>query len=381
MHFLERLWRGLLLFFTILSSNLVYGFGSDQMKPLEQINASLFGTLVDHTNNHGCDRRIWSASLRQKRDLYIYLPPGFDPSQRYPVLVFLHGATGDEKTCVTLALEQIDNAMECRNFTRFIILIPDGSQHGRDGFFQAHSAFLNSKMGRFADYLHHDVWNFATEHYPILPEREAHVIGGISLGGGPAYYHAIKYSERYGVVFGIFPNVNNRWVDCRGRYFGNFDPCCWKLRTKIRRWRREPIGIYYKGLLRIPLSRFTVPLYGRGSDVICHMSQANPIELLVRHNIQPGQLKMFIAYVGQDEFNIDAQVESFLYVAERQGLHIDVAYEPDGHHTVPQGLEFLPHAMRWLTEKTTVYSPPWHRSVNNVRAIDGAASSSEFNPG
>src|SRR5262245_161381 len=38
------------------------------------------GRVIDHTGNHGRDHRIWSRSLHQWRDLYIYLPPGYNPA-------------------------------------------------------------------------------------------------------------------------------------------------------------------------------------------------------------------------------------------------------------------------------------------------------------
>jgi len=63
---------------------------------LERINCRLHGQIVDFTHNHGADRRIWSAALCQKRDLYVYLPPNYDPQKKYPLAVFLHGAVQDE---------------------------------------------------------------------------------------------------------------------------------------------------------------------------------------------------------------------------------------------------------------------------------------------
>jgi len=60
----------------------------------------LVGTLIDHTRNHGSDKRIWSAALCQKRDLYVYLPPRFDPKCRYPVMIWLHGIIRDERSSV-----------------------------------------------------------------------------------------------------------------------------------------------------------------------------------------------------------------------------------------------------------------------------------------
>ncbi len=58
---------------------------------LNRVNRQIHGRIVDFTHNHGADRRIWSPALQQKRDLYVYLPPGFDPCRQYPLLLWLHG--------------------------------------------------------------------------------------------------------------------------------------------------------------------------------------------------------------------------------------------------------------------------------------------------
>jgi len=43
--------------------------------------------------------------------------------------------------------------------------------------------------------------------YPILPEPEAHIIAGVSMGAGAAFNKAIKYPERFKAVLGVFPPV------------------------------------------------------------------------------------------------------------------------------------------------------------------------------
>src|SRR5262245_992968 len=78
---------------------------------LNRVNRRLHGQLLDFTKNHGADRRFWSESLCQKRDLYVYLPPGFDPNQLYPLVIWLHGFAQDEGSFRDDVVGQLDAAM------------------------------------------------------------------------------------------------------------------------------------------------------------------------------------------------------------------------------------------------------------------------------
>jgi S-formylglutathione hydrolase FrmB len=323
---------------------------------LVRTNRRLHGQLVDHTRNHGEDRRIWSEALQQKRDLYVYLPPGYDPCRRYPLVVYLHGFLQDEGSFLESAVIPIDRAIAAGKLPPVIVAAPDGSPRGVRCVLSAGTFFLNSKLGAFEDFLMVDVWNFMMTHYPIRPEREAHVMMGVSMGGGAAFNKAIKYSERFGVVVGIFPPVNLRWLDCHGRYMGNFDPCCWGWRTDFSRGH-EVVGRFY-GVVVIPLGRFVYPLYGRRNpNTLALVISENPIEMLDIYHIQPGQLEMYIAYAAHDQFNLDAQAESFLYHAHERGLEVGVGYDPRGKHDEATALRLLPDIFEWLRVRLEPYSP------------------------
>src|SRR5262249_49615199 len=198
---------------------------------LARVSRPLHGQLIDHTHNHGVDRRIWSEALCQRRDLYVYLPPGYDPAQRYPLVLWLHGFGQDEESFLDGIVQDMDAAMACGQLPPMIVAAPDGSISGHPCMMTAGSFYINSPAGRFEDYVMEDVWNFLVLNYPIRPEREAHVLAGVSMGGGGAYTLAIKHRDRFAVVLGIFPPLNSRWVDCHGRYMADFDPNCWGWRT------------------------------------------------------------------------------------------------------------------------------------------------------
>jgi S-formylglutathione hydrolase FrmB len=78
------------------------------------------------------------------------------------------------------------------------------------------------------------------------------------------------------------------------------------------------------------------------------MSQANPIEVLMRENIRPGELAMWAGYGGRDGFNIKAQIDSFLYVAQGRGLTVHTIYDPRGTHSWRTAKKFLPDMITWL---------------------------------
>jgi S-formylglutathione hydrolase FrmB len=322
---------------------------------LDRANHRLHGQLVDYTHNHGADRRIWSEALGQRRDLYVYLPPGFDPARCYPLMIWLHGFAQDEQSFLLYVVQPLDDAMASGKLPPMIVASPDGSLNGDPCLITAGSFFLDSDAGRFEQYLMHDVWDFLFANYPIRPEREAHVLAGVSMGGGSAYNLGIKYRDRFKVIVGIFPPLNTRWVDCHCKYMSHFDPDCWGWRTDFSR-RHEVIGRFY-GVVVIPLNRVVEPLYGRGPDVLPRSSAENPIEMLDRYDLHEGELSMYIGYGGKDQFNITAQVDSFLYRAKERGLGICVAYDPDGKHDLASAKKLLPGLLDWLRPQIQPFAP------------------------
>src|SRR5579884_1268564 len=78
---------------------------------LHHVQRQLHGQLLDFTHNHGADRRIWSPALGERRDLYVYLPPGYDPRKQYPMTILLHGAAQDEVFFVQAQVALFDRAI------------------------------------------------------------------------------------------------------------------------------------------------------------------------------------------------------------------------------------------------------------------------------
>jgi S-formylglutathione hydrolase FrmB len=175
------------------------------------------------------------------------------------------------------------------------------------------------------------------------------------MGGGAAFDLAMRNRDCFGVVAGMHPPLNLRWVDCDGDYMANFDPHRWGWRNEIKR-PHEPIAIFGAGAFKVRLSHLLGPLFGDEDNAIVEISKHNPIELVDRTRLRNGDLEMFVAYVGKDEFNIDAQVESFLYLAKHRGLGVHVVYDPQGHHDAITSMKLLPSMIDWLAPRLAPYS-------------------------
>jgi S-formylglutathione hydrolase FrmB len=228
----------------------------------------------------------------------------------------------------------------------FILAAPDGSLKGRATALKPAMFWTNSKAGAFEDYVMCDIWNFMHANFSVRPGREAHALTGASMGGSAAFTLAMKHKDRVKTAIGFAPLLNLRYVDCHGKYRTPFDPCCFGLREQMN-------GLEALGRRRLFTLRFDTlfaPLFGRGDDAIPYLAAINPYELL--DTIAPGELNLYVAYGGRDEFNVAAQVESFLYKARCRGIEVTADCDPEGGHDLSTGLKLFPNAVRWTAERS-----------------------------
>lgn len=146
-----------------------------------------------------------SAALDRDMAVDIYLPPGYSPENKYPVLYILYGYGGDQSSWFTfLGLNQeADRLIEEQRIKPLIIVSPDYKQ----------SFGVNSKAGEginpggvdegsFGDYLSEDVVSYVDTHYSTISTRDGRYIGGASMGGYAALYHSFTNPELFSKVGG-----------------------------------------------------------------------------------------------------------------------------------------------------------------------------------
>ena len=115
---------------------------------LDHLNSKLRGRVIDFTDNHGSDRRIYSPILGRPRDLYVYLPPGYDPSVAYPLTIILHGAHIDEHAFLDPGvLKALDRMISQGEVPAAVIAAPDGTYEGKNRI-TCHAFALGQRPGR-----------------------------------------------------------------------------------------------------------------------------------------------------------------------------------------------------------------------------------------
>lgn len=315
---------------------------------LRLVNRLTAGTIVDYTHNHDEDRRIFSPALGMPRDLYVYLPPGYTPTRSYPLILYFHMGYVDEHTFLSRQILQLDKMIRKGQIPPVIVAAPDGTYTGENATDAPHSLYVNGLGGRVEDHIMGEVIPFLLSRYAIRPERQAHAILGMSAGGFGAMSLAIRHRDFFGAVATLAAPLNMRYNSAGPRHYReDFDPVTYRWATRYD--PDQTVGVFYGGLSQVPASKYIRPVFGDGPGVVSRIAAVNPADLLFTSGIRPGELAMYVNYPARDNYNFDAQAESFAWLARGQGLAVDLerSKHPSRHNLVYFDTNHRP-AYRWL---------------------------------
>src|SRR5262249_17245564 len=236
---------------------------------------------------------------------------------------------------------------------------PDGTYHGWNRYNAKHSLFVNGRGGRVEDHILQEVIPFLLMTYSIRPEREAHALLGASAGAYGAMSMAIDHRDFFGAVGSLAGAINLRYSNCDGNYFENFNPATYRWKDNYD--PNEVIGISYFGLIRLRAARFMAPVFGDGdAEVVEHITRTNPADKLFSSDLQPGQLAIYVNYPGRDNFNFDAQDESFQWLAASKGIDVTLVCDRGATHSLRYLRDNFPLAFIWLGQHILPPSPSSH---------------------
>lgn len=135
-----------------------------------------------------------SKILKGDRKYAVYLPPGYETSQRsYPVLYLLHGAGDDQTGWVQFGevLHIADKAINEGTATPMIIVMPD-AKTGQMGYF---NSIKND--WRYEDFFFDEFIPYIEKTYRIKSEKRFRAVAGLSMGGGGSFMYALHRPELF----------------------------------------------------------------------------------------------------------------------------------------------------------------------------------------
>ena len=265
--------------------------------------------------------------------------------------IILHGAHIDEHSFLDPGVLKALDRMICEGkVPAAVIAAPDGTYEGKNRITCAHSLWVNGLGGPFEDHVVAEILPFLMQTYSIRPEREAHALAGISAGGFGAMTIALKHRDVFGTVATVGGPLNVRYDNCQGRYGDDFDPTTYRERTEY-----DPemiIARYYLRLVRRRARTFFEPVYGIGPAVGAKVARDNPYDVLSTTDLRDGELAIYINYPARDNYNFDAQDQSFAWLAARRGVAIELAEFPGAQHNLCYIRRAEPPAFLWLGRHT-----------------------------
>jgi pimeloyl-ACP methyl ester carboxylesterase len=317
---------------------------------VNRINRKLSGQILAYARRCGRDDRIYSPMLGMLRDLYVYLPPGYTPERAYPLILYLHGAFGDEHAFLDGdRITYLDQLIACGAFPPVIVACPDGNYTGRNRINAPHSFYINGCGGPFEDHIMQEVLPYLMSHFSIRPEREAHALLGLSAGGFGAMNLGIKHRDLFASVASLAGGINLRYYNCDRNYLEDFDPATFRWLDTYD--SKTIVGRYAHGLVRVPVGVFLTPVFGDDAATLGRIAQENPADLLFTTDLERGELAMYVDFGGRDNINLDAQGASFAWLAIQKGLDVTVVVDPEATHSNKYIRAAHKRAYAWLSRQ------------------------------
>ncbi len=135
-----------------------------------------------------------SEILDSTRKYAVYLPPGYDTSERsYPVLYLLHGAGDDQTGWVQFGEVQhmADRAIASGQATPMVIIMPDANT-GVRGYFND-----VTNEWRYEDFFFEELMPHVETKFRIKRQKRYRAVAGLSMGGGGSFMYALHRPDLF----------------------------------------------------------------------------------------------------------------------------------------------------------------------------------------
>jgi S-formylglutathione hydrolase len=178
-----------------------------------------------------------------QQKVVVYLPPSYtaSTSQRYPVVVLLHGINDDPEiwTRSWRLPERLDRLIAAGKAREMIVVMPNGRANILGSY------YVNSPVtGRWEDFITHDIVRHIDRVFRTIATAEARAIGGHSMGGLGALRIGMRHPDIFRTVYALSPCCldfvedigpgNQAWMDALGfRSLADIDAAAQRMDIRL----------------------------------------------------------------------------------------------------------------------------------------------------
>ncbi|HPS11846.1 MAG TPA: alpha/beta hydrolase-fold protein [Prolixibacteraceae bacterium] len=298
-------------------------------------------------------KNFFSQALNQDKTYFVSLPDGYnesDASKKYPVILFLHGATVNAQDIVNKFDSIIGNPLAkilIPNFFKVIFVIPDGSAAPYLGSF-----YTNSELyGNYETYIATDLYSEINEKYNTYANRAKWSIMGHSMGGYGSTKIALKYPSQYiGVASLSGPLDITYYNDLLPMVLaenGNAAPYNFAYEGSVTKLMYTMAGAFSPNISSNPQVDFPISSDGTiNQSIISRWETNNPINYIRTWKGKPS-MGVFLYCGEKDEYKLLSQNQRFSDTLSQYGIKYTFKIDPQGDHvyslltSFPLGLNFL----------------------------------------
>lgn len=302
-------------------------------------------------------KTFYSKALQQEKTYYVGLPKGYnelDTITKYPVILFLHGASITATDMVNSLEPFLDNFLTKPLFDKLfkvIFIIPDGSCEPYKGSFYTNSALY----GNYEDYIINDMKDEVACKYHTYKGRAKWSIMGHSMGGFGAMKIAMKYPQKFIGVSALSGPLNITYFDemlpVIQSEHGNSAPYDFTYDGSLTKLVYSMAGAFSPNPGVSPPVRFPVVCDGTLDLEIMKMwENHNPINLIRQWKGNPSMA--IHTYCGEvDEFKLITPNKMFCDTLDKYHIAHTYKQDPYGDHvnslfaSLPLGINFLYNVM------------------------------------
>ncbi|MBV5315608.1 MAG: T9SS type A sorting domain-containing protein [Prolixibacteraceae bacterium] len=302
-------------------------------------------------------KTIYSKALQKEKTYYVGLPVNYnqsDTTKKYPVIVFLHGASITATDMVNSLEPFLDNFLTKLFFDKLfkvIFIIPDGSCEPYKGSFYTNSVLY----GNYEDYIVHDLIDEIDKSYNTYNHRAKWSIMGHSMGGYGAMKIALKYPEKFIGVSALSGPLNITYIDellsdIRAEH-GSVPPYNFTYSGNVTKLIYSMAGAFSPKPDATPPILFPLNSAGNADKSVLDIwEKHNPSNLIRGWKGNPAMA--IYTYCGElDEFKLAKPNKMFSDSLDKYKLPHTYIQDPNGDHSnslftsFPQGLNFLYNVM------------------------------------